>query len=196
MLDVRALFPSKYLRVADLNGADQAVTIEKVAKEQLPERTDYKLVAYFQEPIKPLAFNKTNAYTIAEVFGYDADLWVGARLVLYCSTTPFPGRGIVPCIRIRVAADRSPSQPSGSPKAPVEGADPITEYQTLIAAMSAAQLSALQERIVTDHTLPIPAVAKLMEACRRKLAAPGAGPEDYAGTARPLTPEEAAAYEI
>ncbi len=66
---VELLFPSEYLRAADLQGRDVPVTIAKVEVEDLTMRggkKEAKPVMHLKHTQKRLVLNKTNALSIAK----------------------------------------------------------------------------------------------------------------------------------
>ena len=99
-----ALFDSKYLRWFDIDGkGDVPVTITKVEREELTLRGGAKKkspVVTMEGKQKQLVLNRTNADTIAELFGLKPSAWVGKKIVLYVSTTNLKGKP-VNCIRIK-----------------------------------------------------------------------------------------------
>jgi hypothetical protein len=106
-------FPSKYLRVADLNGRAVPVTIESVMLETVG--MDSKYVARFKNcRLKPVVLNKSNCLTIAEIGGSDdVDTWPGLRVEVFPTTTDYQGKR-VGCIRIRTARSGGSSGSGGS----------------------------------------------------------------------------------
>lgn len=51
------------------------------------------------------ALNKTNAKTIASLYGPDVDAWKGKRIALYVGETRHPDTGLMgPCVRVRPKA--------------------------------------------------------------------------------------------
>ena len=118
-MDVNLLFPSLYLRCADLRGRDVTLTIDRVQMDSL--RTDHgterKPVMFFREmeersqrdsekPNKRLVMNKTNAMTIAKMLGTETDDWKGKRVTFFPATCAAFGE-TVDCIRVRPAAPQS-----------------------------------------------------------------------------------------
>lgn len=118
------MFPSKYIRASDLCGKNVTLTIQRVAvadltrvggaREALPH-------LWFDETDKMMVLNKTNARTIAELYGPDTDNWPGKRVTLYpADGVPAFGGGTTTAIRLR---DRVPSprrNPAGQPEPPPE----------------------------------------------------------------------------
>lgn len=97
------MFPSKYVRAADLQGRDVTVEIASVAMEELVMaggKKDKKPVMHFAGKDKSLVLNKTNATTIAKTLGNDTDQWVGKSITLYPTKTACGGEQ-VDCIRVR-----------------------------------------------------------------------------------------------
>lgn len=116
-MDINAAFPSNWLKAADLQGRDIQVTIKEVVSEDIGD--GHKPVVYFTRGSKGLVLNKTNALTIAEVYGNDTDKWMGAVITVYPDKTQFQGRR-VDCIRVRCS--KPMQQPgNGRPSIPATG---------------------------------------------------------------------------
>jgi hypothetical protein len=98
------LFPSKYLKCADLKGRPHLVQIKHAAIETLksPQGIEQrKVVLYFNSGKKSLPLNLTNFDSVAEIAGTDeTEQWAGMRIELYPTRTTMGGK-IVDCIRIR-----------------------------------------------------------------------------------------------
>lgn len=80
-------FPTKYVRGADLKSRDATVTISDIEpghelKGSNGEK-DTGLVLYFAETKKMMVVNKTNAKTIAGMYGNELTEWIGKRITLY-----------------------------------------------------------------------------------------------------------------
>src|SRR3990167_8523328 len=100
------LFPSKYLKAADLDG-DVEVTIRNVGKEDFKDDDGVikpKGVCYFEEGELGLLCNKTNWKALVRMFGDESDNWAGK--------TPFkaekaekswPGEFVVALIEAKLA---------------------------------------------------------------------------------------------
>lgn len=103
--DYRSMYDRDYIGHWDLGGRDVTVTISKVIAGELTAiggRKSKKPIVYFEGKEKGLVCNKTNAKTIAALYGNVVENWVGKRITLYTSTTRDPsGGGDVECIRIR-----------------------------------------------------------------------------------------------
>ena len=111
------VFPSKYLKAADLNGKPVTVTIEGAPLETLknPEgKEQIKTVLYFRGSKKMLPLNMTNWDSVADICGDNTDDWPGHRIELYPDRTQM-GSKIVDCIRIRAVAQRElPKKPAAA----------------------------------------------------------------------------------
>lgn len=103
------VFPSKYLKCADLKGRPIVVTIERAPLETLKSpdgKEQAKIVLYFRGAKKVLPLNVTNWDACAEACGDDdTDGWPGHQIELYPDKTPMSGK-LVDCIRIRPPAQR------------------------------------------------------------------------------------------
>ena len=104
------LFPSTWLKAADLNG-DTVVTIRDAKMELLGQGDDaeQKLVLSFNESDKGLAINVTNCRAIEGLYGNDTDDWIGQAITVYPTEVQFGGK-MVEAIRVRL---RKP-QPAAS----------------------------------------------------------------------------------
>lgn len=94
-----AAFPSKYLKKEDLNGAEVAVTIDRVEIENVGqgEEAEMKPVVYFQGKAKGMVLNRGNADAITEAAAGDDEMdnWRGLQVVLYTDTNVmFQGRRV------------------------------------------------------------------------------------------------------
>ena len=84
------LFPSDYLAAVEFRGRDVTLTVASVFKDELKMRggkSETKPVLSFRETKKKLVLNKTNADSIAEMYGTEAAEWVGQRVTFYPTKT-------------------------------------------------------------------------------------------------------------
>lgn len=109
-MDVNNLFPSKYLKAADLQGAQPTVTIANVTMEDIGDDGE-KPVIHFDGKEKGVVLNKTNATNISSAYGGNTDGWRGKKVVLFTTWVDFQGKS-VEAIRIRPA----PAYASGLPE--------------------------------------------------------------------------------
>lgn len=116
-MDINGVFPSKFLRAADLQGREVTLTIDNVDVEDVGghgDSSDVKPVVYFQGKQKGLVLNKTNANTIAGLYGAETDGWRGKPITIFPTQTEFAGKA-VPCIRVRIGVSRPPAAPVAAP---------------------------------------------------------------------------------
>lgn len=99
MVNINEEFPSKYLKAADLQGAAVKVKISNVLSEDIGG--DRKLIMHFAGKNKGMVLNKTNARTIADVYGDDTDQWIGADIEVFAMKVDFQGR-MVDGLRVRI----------------------------------------------------------------------------------------------
>lgn len=120
MANINDVFPTKYLSAADLQGQTVRLTIASVAVETLGQGRDQqnKPVAYFRGKQKGLALNKTNANTIAAVYGYETDNWVGAEIDVYPTMVDYQGKQ-TEAIRLKVVPLRAAGRPVVDSQAPL-----------------------------------------------------------------------------
>src|SRR3990167_1094296 len=104
------VFPSKYLRAADLDGHEPIVTVDHVEVETLGD--ERKPVVYFVGKEKCLVLNKTNFSAITDISGQDdTDNWRGVKVKLITARVEYQGKR-VPAIRIEEpTAPRRPAPP-------------------------------------------------------------------------------------
>ena len=103
-------FPSNFLKAADLNGQSVTVTIDNVTSEELGQGRDkeQKLCIAFRGKEKKLICNKTNAGTIAKIYGDDTDAWIGQRITIAPREVEFQG-AMVWAIRVSLAKPGTPA---------------------------------------------------------------------------------------
>lgn len=104
------LFDSKYLRWFDIiDRGDVRVTIESVAKEELTLRGGIKKkapVVKVKGGTKQWVLNRTNAESIAKLYGNKPSDWIGKAVTLFVTETQLYNKEtkqkeMVPCIRVR-----------------------------------------------------------------------------------------------
>src|SRR5262249_34314040 len=123
------LFPSKYLKCADLKGRPRVVEIEHAPIETLKNpkgEEQQKVVLYFKSAKKALPLNLTNFDAVAAIAGSDeTNEWLGTKIELYPATTMMGGK-ITDCIRIRPPREGLTASP---PPPPPPAADPELDDQ-------------------------------------------------------------------
>jgi hypothetical protein len=105
-MHVDLMFPSKYLKAADLQGKEAIVTITGVKVEDLQMTNgakESKYVITFAGTDKMLVLNKTNAKAIATVLNEKRAVhWTGQKITLYPTTCDSFGKK-ADCIRVKGA---------------------------------------------------------------------------------------------
>lgn len=121
MPDFRKMFDAPYVGAWDLDGRDVTLTISRVEAGTITGnsgRTAKKPIVWFEKTEKGLVLNRTNAKTVAALYGKNTDTWAGKRITLFATTTSFGGE-TVECIRVRpkapTAATKADLAPSREP---------------------------------------------------------------------------------
>ena len=131
------MFPGDYLSAVEFKGKDVTLTVAAVSKESLQladgGKKD-KMVIRFERTPKKLVCNKTNADSIAQVYGSEAEKWVGKRVTFY-PTRCLAFGDMVECIRVRENEPAARSQQNGKPDEPpaeisADGQDFLDSLQT------------------------------------------------------------------
>lgn len=111
MTDYRSMFDREYIGSWDLpRDRDAVVKIRDVKAAVLNNgrQSNKKPILYFDGKEKGMVCNKTNAKTVASLYGNDVAGWIGKSIALYVATTRDPsGGGDVECIRVRPAAPKA-----------------------------------------------------------------------------------------
>lgn len=102
MPDYRSYFDSDYIGHWDLQGQEVTVTINRVEAGELKNEkgTSHKPIVFFEGKQKGMVLNKTNAKTIAGLYGADTAKWKGKKVILYPTTCQAFGQ-TQDCIRVR-----------------------------------------------------------------------------------------------
>ena len=114
-MNINNAFPSKYLKSGDIEGTDDLLlTIDHVSVESVgQDDPEDKPIVYFQEVEKGLVLNKTNANTIAGLYGPETDAWTGKRIALYATEVAYQGKMTL-SLRVRLKAPAT-SKPAAAP---------------------------------------------------------------------------------
>ena len=113
-MKISQLFPSKYVKAADLEGRNVTLTITKLVVEEMGHGTEkeQKPVVYFQKATKGLVLNRTNAMIIASLYGDESNEWAGKRITIYPTKVRAFG-SMQDCVRVR---EEIPAQPRQQPQ--------------------------------------------------------------------------------
>ena len=98
-MNINNVFPSKYLKAADLNGKTIKVVIERIEVEKMGN--DTKPVLYFEGKTKGMVVNKSNAQLIAAAYSPETDGWIGKEIKVYPGKVNFQGQ-MVDAIKVEV----------------------------------------------------------------------------------------------
>jgi hypothetical protein len=97
------VYPSRWLKAADLSPDGEQVTIRKVTMEEIGEEREKKPIMSFDDHDKELVVNVTNWDSIEELTGeHDSDKWTGHVIKLVRVRVPFGGKN-VEAIRVEPA---------------------------------------------------------------------------------------------
>lgn len=105
-MKMNEIFPSQYLKAADLQGRQVTLRIESIAMEDIGD--DNKPVCYFVGKTKGLVLNRTNGGAISAAYGDDTDGWLGKEIVVYPTKVLFGGK-MTDCIRIMPPPQAAPA---------------------------------------------------------------------------------------
>lgn len=130
-MNINEMYPSKWLKSSDIGDRTVVVTIAKVLMEDLGqgENKDRKPCVYFEGKDKALALNKTNASTIAKLYGPSTDGWIGKRISIYSKEVEFKGE-MVMALRVSLMAPGSAPNAKAPVSATVIQEEPPFENQT------------------------------------------------------------------
>lgn len=107
---VDLLFPSKYLKAADLRGQPVKVVIEHITpRDELQMKggkKEKKPVVTLKGKEKKWVLNKTNSQAIAKVYGSRPSAWIGQTVVIFPTRAMF-GPDEVDALRVDIEATRN-----------------------------------------------------------------------------------------
>lgn len=106
-MNIGEVFPSKYLKAADLDGRELTVRISHMKLEEVG--SDKRMVCYFERAQKGLVLNKTNANMIALAYGQETEDWIGKEITLFEFMTDYKGTPTL-SIRVKIPRDRKPAR--------------------------------------------------------------------------------------
>lgn len=130
LLGGKLMFPSEFVAAVEFGGRDVTLTIAAVALEDMRikgAKKEKKPVLSFKETKKRLVLNKTNAGTIADLYGSKAEEWPGHKVTLYPTKTECGG-DTVDCIRVRARVPGSATPPP--PAAVLQDPEPREDEPT------------------------------------------------------------------
>ena len=100
---------NRYVAAYELGGKDVTLRIKTVSSADVEgaKGKKKKLIINFEGARKPFLANPTNCKVIAQLYGNEAEAWVGKAITLFATTTSSPD-GVVDCIRVRPVAGVAP----------------------------------------------------------------------------------------
>lgn len=113
LLGDKVMHPNDFVAAIEFRGKDVTLTVKSVAHETLTMQggvKDVKPVLTFVETKKKFICNKTNASSIALLYGTQAMDWVGKKITLYPTKTAV-GKKMEDCIRVRERVPGSNAPP-------------------------------------------------------------------------------------
>lgn len=130
-MHINQLKESKFLKKEDCD-PPILVTMKGLSEENMAmegQPPEMRWCLHFQENIKPMTLNSTNAQLIAQITkSEETDNWPGQKIVLYSDPSISFGGKLVGGIRVRAPRNQPPKPapaPAPQPTEPVRG--PATE---------------------------------------------------------------------
>jgi hypothetical protein len=109
---VSEMFPSKFLKAADIGDGERVFVISRIAYEEVGEDREMKHVVYFNGEKRGLVLNKTNALRLEYIAGSDdSNDWPGLEVTLFTELVSFGGKS-APAIRVK---NTRPPKPANVP---------------------------------------------------------------------------------
>ena len=104
MPSINDAFPSDFLKVEDLQGKNVVVTIASAKIEEIGQgqNRERKIIVALVGKQKRFVCNKTNAKTIAGLYGAEIDGWANQRIILTPREVEFQG-SMVWAIRVSLS---------------------------------------------------------------------------------------------
>ena len=122
MPNVTDMFPTRFVNAVMLEDGPLHLTINDVTQEQVNSDGDQKWVLNFNEIDQMLSLNKTNAGTLAGLFGADSDSWIGKRISLVRQEVEYKGARTWG-VRISLEVPEAVAPPATGEPDPVEPGD-------------------------------------------------------------------------
>lgn len=110
-MKVSEYFANNFFRAEDFDRDGTVMQIYSVEMEDVGKQE--KLCLHFVDQDKSLPVNKTNALTLAELYGDDTDDWCDKEIRVYRDVTMFNGKR-VSCMRVSGPEERTKASGKGS----------------------------------------------------------------------------------
>ena len=123
-LDVSKVYSGQFLSAADLDGKPRRVVIEGAAVEVLGQGVDarQKVVLRLRDMKQRFVLNKTNADTLRDAYGGDAEAWTGKPIILNPVHVMFAGKRV-----LGIRADVPPAEPVRAVRTPTPTPAPTAQ---------------------------------------------------------------------
>lgn len=118
-MTLSVMFPSDYLKAADLKGGNVTVAITGIKSDMVPMvggKKEKKWVVSITRTNKKFIIGKTNAWAMGLLFGDAAREWEGKKIILCPDMTRYGGEDVA-CIRICGSPDATPERSAAFAKA-------------------------------------------------------------------------------
>jgi hypothetical protein len=132
----KAMIPSKYIEALDLQGKRVPVVIESIGYVELKgngksdDAQERKPLFKLRGKEKGWVLNTTNLESIAEVYGHEAEKWIGRTVVIYGTKVRAFGETKL-SIRVDIDATQARAEAEkGGKAAPANGAEPSHDATT------------------------------------------------------------------
>jgi hypothetical protein len=102
-MNYEAMFPSRFLKAADLQGKDQTVKIGGIKLEKMPDGK-VKGIITFEGTDKEWLLNRSNAEALKLMWGVETNDWLHKRLTLCVRQVDAFGES-VPAVRVKGSPD-------------------------------------------------------------------------------------------
>jgi hypothetical protein len=102
-MNYEAMFPSRFLKAADLQGKDQTVKIGGIKLEKMPDGK-VKGIVTFEGTDKEWLLNRSNAEALKLMWGVETNEWLHKRVTLCTRQIDAFGKS-VPAIRVKGSQD-------------------------------------------------------------------------------------------
>ncbi len=116
-MDIRTQFPTRFITAGDLNGKSFVLTIKAFTLEEMQSHDNQKVVKpclWFVGAQRGMVLNRTNSMIVAQLYGYETDLWLGKSVEIYATKVRAFG-SMQDALRIR---ERIPAQAKPVAQAP------------------------------------------------------------------------------
>jgi hypothetical protein len=111
-MNIKDRFSDNYLRADDIT---KPVILTITSVDEVTIGDDDRVVLEFEDYVKVLPLNKTNALNLADLFGDDTDDWIGHTIELYRDNVMFQGKRTA-AVRVRAPREQRPRKQIVDPR--------------------------------------------------------------------------------